>query len=187
MPRLQRFLLLVGAAACLSVAAALVVSAGLPQRAAFTGRIIPGAPPIAPELNAIAPDFTANTAEGDSITLSALRGQVVVLNFWATWCVPCRIEMPLLQTFHEQQQANGVRVVAVNLGETTAEVRAWADVYRLTFDLPLDPQGQIAAQYYLRGQPSTYIIDQNGMIRHIFFGAVDEARLAAAVLPLLPG
>jgi peroxiredoxin len=176
---------MIGAVACLIAATALVYSAGLPQRAAFTGRIIPGEVPIAPELNARPPDFTAPTLAGDSLSLSDLRGQTVLINFWATWCEPCRIEMPVLETLYQTYQATGLRVVAINLGESPAAAQRWADEFELSFDLVLDPDNRIAPLYHLRGQPSTYVVSPDGLITQIFYGPAAEADLLAAFQPFL--
>ncbi|MBI5669053.1 MAG: TlpA family protein disulfide reductase [Chloroflexi bacterium] len=180
-----RFILLVVGIGCLSAAIVLVASAGLPERAAFTGQIQPNGQVVAPEIGVVAPPFRAATPDGDTLDLLDLRGAPVIINFWATWCEPCRVEMPALQTIYDRYRARGLRLLAVNLGETPAAVRAWADEFGLTFDLLLDPRQQIAAQYALRGQPSTYVLSPTGVITHIFYGPVTEAALEAAVTPLL--
>lgn len=166
-----------GAAVCLIAALLILANAGLPQRAAFTGQIGLDQPPIAPEINALAPDFELVNADGDTIRLSDWRGQTVVLNFWATWCGPCALEMPILQSIFD---ARHTAVLAVNLGETPETIRAWQLAYGLTYPLLVDPQQQVAARYHLRGQPSTYVISPAGIIKAIFFGPVSEQALLAA-------
>jgi peroxiredoxin len=162
------------------MAAALLIlqAAGLPQRATFTGQIRPGQPPIAPELDAIAPDFELTNTQGEAVRLSDLRGQTVVLNFWATWCSPCVLEMPILQSIFDAQHTV---VLAVNLGETSDTIRAWQQQYRLTYDLLIDEQQQVAALYRLRGQPSTYVVSPSGIVKATFFGPVSEGALLAAI------
>jgi peroxiredoxin len=181
----RRILLFIAALACWAAAVFIVVSGGLPERAAFTGQIIPGERPVAPELNAIAPPFEAVTLTGTRINLLDLRGSVVLINFWATWCEPCRVEMPELQTLYERYQAQELRVLAVNLGEEAAAAQSWVEAFGLTFEVLLDPQQQIAALYYLRGQPSTYVVSPDGIITHISYGPASLAMLEAAIAPFM--
>ena len=165
----------IGAVVCMVAALLILRSAGLPQRAAFTGQI---QPPIAPELDAFAPDFELPNSQGETIRLSDLRGQTVVLNFWATWCGPCALEMPILQSIFDVEHT---AVLAVNLGETPGAIRAWQQEYSLTYNLLVDESQQVAALYRLRGQPSTYVISSTGIIKNIFFGPVSEQALLAAI------
>src|SRR5690606_20245646 len=137
---------------------------------------------VAPRIGATAPPLQLPVLDHDArLTLSDLRGQVIVLNFWATWCVPCRIEMPALQTLYERHQAQGVRVIGINLGESPETARRWVDDLNLTFDIALDRDGYAATLYQLRGQPSTYVIAPDGVISQIFYGAVDIDALESAV------
>jgi peroxiredoxin len=179
---IRRMALYAAALVCFGLAAAIVVNAGLPERATFTGLIRPGERPIAPEIDALAPPFQAQTADGDTLNLSDLRGQPVILNFWATWCEPCRVEMPELQAVYEAHQADGLRVVGINLGEAREDVLDWRDQLGLTFDLVLDPAGEITARYYLRGQPTTFVISREGVITHIFYGPTTAAALENALV-----
>jgi thiol-disulfide isomerase/thioredoxin len=173
-------------ASLIALAAAFLVAAGagLPNRADFTGERLPGQLPVAPERHAIAPPFSAPTLD-DTIALGDLRGQPVILNFWATWCGPCRVEMPILQDLYDSYADAGLRILAVNLGEPPRLVEQWRDQYALTYDLILDRRGTIAAQYRLRGQPSTYVISPNGIITHIYFGPVRADQLASALQPYI--
>jgi peroxiredoxin len=184
MPFLKRVLLLAGAVAALTAALVIVVQTGLPERAAFTGSIS-GSRAVAPEIGAIAPSFEAASLTDASLSLSDLRGETVVLNFWATWCEPCRVEMPELQALYEAHQPDGLRVLAVNLGETAAQAQQWVESLGLTFDILQDPDGRIASLYQLRGQPSTYVIAKDGVITHIFYGPASRTGLEAAVAPHL--
>lgn len=179
----RRALLLIGAVTCLVAAFFIVSSAGLPQRAEFTGEIIPGELPVAPEVNAVAPPFEAATLDGQRINLGSLRGQPVLMNFWATWCEPCRVEMPDLEAIYQQYRERGLRVLAVNLGESPDLVQQWVAEFGLTFDILLDAKQQIAALYQLRGQPTTYVISPTGIITHIFYGATSRQPFEAAITP----
>ncbi|MBZ0299418.1 MAG: TlpA family protein disulfide reductase, partial [Anaerolineae bacterium] len=134
-----------------------------------------------PELNAYAPDFERPTLDGLPIRLTELRGAPLVLNFWATWCGPCIVEMPILQSIFEARHGTGLHILAVNLGEPAPVIRAWQQANHLTFDLLIDEQQTVAALYSLRGQPSTYVISPDGIITDIFFGPVSEGALIAAL------
>lgn len=177
----QRTLLRFGAVVAMTAALVILLVTGLPQRATFTGQVTPGQPPVAPELNAIAPDFERESASGEVIRLSTLRGQPVIVNFWATWCGPCIIEMPILQSILEAHQADGLRILAVNMGEPASVVRQWQETYGFTYDLLIDEAQGVSTLYRLRGQPSTYVIAPDGIITDIFFGPVSESALTAAL------
>jgi cytochrome c biogenesis protein CcmG/thiol:disulfide interchange protein DsbE len=182
---LKRLLLFLLAVVCLSTAFVVVAALGLPERAEFTGRIIPGELPVAPEINAIAPAFEKMALDGNTVRLADLRGHPVLINFWATWCVPCRVEMPGLEATYEAYEAQGLRVLAVNLGEPADAVGQWVHDLGLTFDVLLDSQQSAAALYQIRGQPSTYVVSPEGMITQIFYGPTTPDSLKAAIAPFL--
>jgi peroxiredoxin len=177
--------LLVGAVICLIAAFFVVLGAGLPERATYTGFIEAGQE-YAPELNAIAPPFEAQTLVGGTLRLADLRGKAVLINFWATWCEPCKAEMPDLQAVYAAYQARGLRVLGVNLGEGKADVEAWVKQHGLTFDIVLDDEQRIASLYQLRGQPSSYLIAPDGVITQIYYGPTTRQSLEAAIAPFLP-
>lgn len=168
-----------------ALALALVVSAGLPERAAFTGHVLPSGHTVAPEVGSLAPPFEAQTVDGSTIALSDLRGSPVVVNFWATWCVPCRAEMPELEALYQAHQARGLRVVGINVGDSVDDVLDWRDNLALTFDLVLDPTSAIADRYLLRGQPTTFVLSPDGAITSIVYGATSQSALEAALAPYL--
>jgi cytochrome c biogenesis protein CcmG/thiol:disulfide interchange protein DsbE len=120
-----------------------------------------------------APDFTLRSLDGKVASLADFRGRPVVLNFWATWCGPCRQEIPFLQEVSEDSEwkERGLMVLAVNLGESSAAVRAFVDSNRLTFTVLLDSTHEVGAQYNARYIPTTYFIDKDGIIRNIKIGA----------------
>lgn len=178
----NRALLWAGAVVCFAAALALVVVAGLPERAAYSGQILPNGQIVAPEIGAFAPSWSAPTLDG-SIDLSALRGSPVVINFWAMWCIPCAVEMPVLQAFHEAHP--GARVLAVNLGESRNLIVDWVTQLGLTFDIVLDADQSIASLYRLRGQPSTYVVSPSGVIIGIFYGPTTRQALEGALEPFL--
>jgi peroxiredoxin len=182
----RQVLLWAAAAACFSVAALVIVAAGLPDRAAVNALYaLPDGRAVAPEVGAVAPPLDLATADGDRIRLADYRGRVIVLNYWATWCAPCQVEMPALQ-----QVASGfpgqVAVLGINAGEPAADVLAWRDRLGLTFPLLLDPDGIAARDYRLRGQPTTVIVTPDSHIAAIFYGPVDAAAITQAVAALLP-
>ena len=128
----------------------------------------------APEVGAVAPDFTWANLNGASVGLSELRGQVVLINFWATWCVPCRVEMPAIQARYND---GDFAVLAVNFDESAEKVRAFADELGLDFPILLDPGGKIQELYRVRGYPSSYFVDTNGVIQFIHIGEMSNADL----------
>ncbi len=174
---------LIAALACWVGAALLVLLAGLPEHPAGIGIIRQDGTRIAPVIGAYAPPFTTRTHQGESFALDT--AQPTVINFWATWCIPCAVEMPELQTLHEALPT--VQVLAVNTGEDAATIAAWSDRHALTYPLLLDPAGQITALYAVRGQPVTFVIAPGGLIHAVFYGAVDADRLRTALAPLLTG
>lgn len=121
-----------------------------------------------------APDFTAETAAGDRVALSDYAGQPVLLNFWATWCAPCRVEMPALQAASERYADEGVVVLAVNASERRDQVEGFMDELGLTFPAVLDPEGEIVDLYEVRVFPTTIWIDGQGVVRAEHFGALDD-------------
>lgn len=183
----QRVLALTSALIAFGAGLIVIAAAGLPERAAFTGQIINGER-VAPEVGALAPPFERETLDGSSLSLRDLRGSPVILNFWATWCEPCRVEMPILQALYEDaatQPGDHLHVVGVNLGESPSTIRTWVNELALSFDIVLDPSGGLSRLYYLLGQPTTYIIAPDGRITHVFHGPVSEDRLRRALAPHL--
>lgn len=118
-----------------------------------------------PRRSVQAVSFELQDLAGTTHSLDSYRGSVVFLNFWATWCAPCRIEMPAMQALHERlADTAGFAMVAVNLQEDAAQVRGFADELRLSFRILLDSSGEIAATYGARTLPMSYIIDKDGSI-----------------------
>ncbi|MCU0511418.1 MAG: TlpA family protein disulfide reductase [Anaerolineae bacterium] len=171
------------ALALLLLAGLLLAAAGLPERARYTGVYIAGVGLAAPEPGYSAPLFQLDQVQGEPVALLALRGQPVLLNFWATWCAPCLAEMPLLQTLYDDYE--NLHILAINMGEAPAVVAQWAQQQRLTYPLLLDPARRLERLYALRGQPSTFVIAPDGFISAVFYGAVTEDRLRAALLPFV--
>lgn len=135
-----------------------------------------------------APDFTLETLEGEEITLSDLRGKAVVVNLWASWCPPCRAEMPALQAAYEADHARGLEILAVNMTyqDREQDARNFVDDFGLTFTIPLDRDGTVARQYLLRALPSTFFIGPDGVIRKVVIGGpMSEATIRTTVSEML--
>jgi peroxiredoxin len=132
----------------------------------FPSLILAPKPKVAPEIGNIAPDFTLQTINGKSITLSNLRGRTVLLNFWLSSCAACVDEMPYLQTVFDGQANDELVILAINCGENSQTVQSTVDSLRLTIPMLLDPDGKVCADYK-RGAPTTFIIDGNGIITAI--------------------
>lgn len=112
-----------------------------------------------------APDFTLKTLDGKRDTLSNHKGQVVVLNIWATWCGPCRVEMPSLESLHRRFRSEGVAVLAVSVDKgADSTVKAFVDDYQLSFPILMDADGQVERLYPAFSIPVTYVLDKAGRI-----------------------
>lgn len=130
----------------------------------------------APELGAPAPEFELQTLSGERLSLEDFRGKTVLLNFWATWCGPCRVEMPAIQSRFEQHNPE-LEVLAINFDEPADRVQAYVQELGLTFTVMLDPGGEVQRLYRIRGYPSTYVVDEDGIIRVQHIGLMTEAQL----------
>jgi cytochrome c biogenesis protein CcmG, thiol:disulfide interchange protein DsbE len=144
-----------------------------------------GALPPAPAVGHPAPDFTVTDTAGKPFKLAALRGTPVVLNFWATWCPPCRAELPELQAGSERL-AGQVAIVGLNQGETLEEVRTFAEQLGLSFQIPLDERMDVSRAYGVRSLPTTFFIDRSGVIRDMQIGPLTEATLAQHLRQVYP-
>jgi peroxiredoxin len=108
------------------------------------------------------PDFNGRTADGSDLSLASLKGKVVLLNFWATWCLECRPEMPAFERLHREFSAQGLAVVGINAREETSTIRKYAKELGLTFPLISDPTGKINSTYGVIGLPTTFLIGRSG-------------------------
>lgn len=124
--------------------------------------------------NAEAIDFTLESIEGNQVNLESLRGKIVLVNFWATWCGPCRIEMPVLEKIYREFSDHGLVILAVNVAETTEDVEAYLAENDYTYTILLDADGSVASQYGASGIPTSVIIDREGRITRRFVGAYPE-------------
>jgi peroxiredoxin len=129
-----------------------------------------------PTLDEPAPAFDLTSLSGEQVYLEDYRGQVVVLNFWATWCAPCRLEMPAFQS-RSTLYPDEIVVVAINNAEDPQDIQTFVDELRLDFEILLDPDAAVQRLYLVRGYPTTFIIDQEGVIRVQHVGLINEDQL----------
>jgi thiol-disulfide isomerase/thioredoxin len=120
-----------------------------------------------------AADFTASRLDGTPVRLSGLKGKVVFLNFWATWCPPCQEEMPSIEALYRRFQGKDLEFLAVDIQEDKDEVAAFMKEYGLSFPAALDSTGRISAEYGIRGIPATFIIDREGGVIAVVVGSRD--------------
>ncbi len=165
----------------LRVAIALALVASMPACAPAgedggTGKVEVGAP---------APAYRTVALTGDSVSLAAVRGKVVLLNVWATWCHPCRDEIPELQAIHTKYQARGLELVGVSVDADGSDdaIRAFMSDFRMTYPVWLDPDERISTQFLVVGVPATFLIDRAGVLRWRKTGPIqpNDSTLAAAI------
>ncbi|MBL8287756.1 MAG: TlpA family protein disulfide reductase [Rubrivivax sp.] len=140
---------------------------------------------VAPSMPA--PDFTLRSAEGGNLRLGELRGRVVLVNFWATWCGPCKIEMPHLNRLYEKYRGAGFVLLGVNIDEDPKQAVALATRLNLKFPVLFDTDKAVSRRYALDSMPGTVLIDRDGKVRHVHKGyregveATYEAQVRALV------
>jgi peroxiredoxin len=137
-----------------------------------------------PVKGALAPDFELTDLEGNQIRLSDLRGSPLLINFWATWCGPCRIEMPAIEARYQRYKDQGFRVLAVDFDEPADIVAEFRDELGLSFDILLDPGAKVQQLYRVRGYPSSYFVDRDGFITIVHIGLMTEGQLDDYLLTL---
>lgn len=144
--------------------------------------------PAAPQEGFPAPDFTLFDANGTAVHLADFRGQVVVLNLWASWCGPCQAEMPAIQHVSSAYAPKGLVVLAVNttFQDQKKAVLAFVEKNQLTFPILFDDDGAVSRSYQIRSMPTTFFIDADGMIRRVVIGGpMPEAFVQSEVERLL--
>jgi cytochrome c biogenesis protein CcmG, thiol:disulfide interchange protein DsbE len=136
-----------------------------------------------------APDFSLKTLDGQTtITLSELRGKPVILNFWASWCTPCRQEMPALQAAYEAHQGEGLTVLAINLTtqDTLPDAQAFIEELQLAMPALADETNAVGEAYHIIGLPTTYFVDAQGIITYLKLGPLDESQLNSHIKEMAP-
>jgi len=142
----------------------------------------------APQAGFTAPDFTLKTPQGEAYTLSKLKGQAVLVNLWATWCPPCRAEMPSIEKIYLEYKDKGFVVLALNMTyqDDPLAVVPFLQDHGLTFPVLLDETGETAFAYQLRSLPSSYFINRNGTVSEVVIGGpMSEALLRARIEKIL--
>jgi peroxiredoxin len=130
-----------------------------------------------------APDFTLPAVDGKQVSLQDYRGKVVFLNFWATWCIPCREEMPALERLHQTyRQSQDFAVISIDYKESAEQVQAFFQKHALTFPALLDQSGSVSRDYLVSGMPTTYLIGRDGMLLARGVGGRDWTRAEALAL-----
>jgi peroxiredoxin len=140
-------------------------------------------PPV--ELDQPAPDLTLFDIQGNQVSLSDFQGEVVLVNNWATWCPPCRQEMPDFQAYYDEHQGEGFQIVAIEAGQPAQEVQNFIDELGLEFLILLDPENDSLTTFQSSSLPNTWIIDRRGYLRLGWLGAINLDTLEKYVTPLL--
>jgi len=131
----------------------------------------------APKVGSPAPNFVITDLNGESVQLSEYRGHIILLNFWATTCAACQLEMPEFRESYETHHAEGYTVLAVEVDGVERKVRGFVERYRLSFPILVDTDAKLQELYQIRGIPVSFFIDRDGIIRFIHYGRVSESRL----------
>jgi cytochrome c biogenesis protein CcmG, thiol:disulfide interchange protein DsbE len=132
-----------------------------------------------------APDFQLTTFEGKNIRLGDFLGKVVVINFWASWCIPCREEALVLEAAWQEFRNEGVVFIGVDYLDTDKDALAFIDEFDITYYNGPDIESRISTAYRIRGIPETFFIDRQGFLQSVFIGAIDEAELHRRISALL--
>jgi len=134
-----------------------------------------------------APDFTLKSLTGGNLRLEEYRGQVVLINFWASWCGPCRQEMPLLDRLHHRYEDTGFAVLGVNVEGEVEPAQNIVDKTNVTFPILIDDGQKVSEMYNLEAMPSTVVVDRDGVVRYIHLGYKpgDEAKYVEVVKQLI--
>lgn len=134
-----------------------------------------------------AADFTGKSLSGKNIKLSEQRGRVVILNFWATWCAPCKKELPYFNQLYAKYKNVGLEILGVNIDKNSDEAKEMSRDLSISFPLLLDPEGRILDLYKIRSMPTTYVIGKDGLVHYVHwgFGPDEPARYEEEIRALL--
>ena len=151
------------------------------------GLVFTTAPANALAIGEVAPDFTLKNMQGENQNLAEQRGKIIVINFWASWCGPCRQEMPILESFYDKYNKLGVSVWGVNVEQENQAGRDFLKGLNLTFPIFFDETNEISATYQVEAMPTTVIVDRNGKLRYAFKGFKPgfEKKYAKAIKKLI--
>jgi len=132
-----------------------------------------------------APEFELKTLDGKMVKLSDYKGKAVMINFWASWCGPCRAEMPTLQAVYKEFEAEGFVILAVNLNEPDLAVKSFQEKYGLTFPILMDKGDRVSKLYDIVPLPTSYFVDKNGVVQGKWTGEIKKEQLRTFVKKLL--
>jgi cytochrome c biogenesis protein CcmG, thiol:disulfide interchange protein DsbE len=144
--------------------------------------VLSGAPAL---VEFAAPEIELTDLHGNAVSLSQMRGQVLLVNNWATWCPPCREEMPVLEAFYQKNRDKNFTLIAIDAGDTREDVASFVETYGLSFPVWLDPQQSAIRAFRNPALPSSYVIDRDGTVRMFWTGAVTMQALESYLAPLL--
>lgn len=139
--------------------------------------------PVSAAVGSAAPDFELQNLKKETFSLSEMQGRIVVLNFWATWCEPCKLEMPYFEKLHKAGRSD-LEIWGVNFDEPPQQVENFIEELDLSFTILLDPGGNVQEKYRVRGYPTTYVIDQDGVVRFHHIGLITEEQLGSYISQL---
>lgn len=137
------------------------------------------------KVNFEAPELHLVDLDGREVSFADHDGNVILVNLWATWCPPCREEMPTLQAFYEEYKSMGFILVAIDQGETLEEVRQFQHEFGLTFPIWLDPDSVAGSEFNTMNLPSSYVIDRDGKVRLMWIGGISKKNLEAYVSKII--
>ncbi|UCB44252.1 MAG: redoxin domain-containing protein [Dehalococcoidales bacterium] len=137
--------------------------------------------PVSPQIGYQAPDFTLVDLDGNTVRLSDFRGKVVFLNFWATWCPPCRAEMPAIEEVYQEYKDEGVVVVGVDVGESKSTVRNFVEENGYSWIFVLDTTGEVSMEFMVLRFPTSFFIDSQGIIRATRVGYMNKATMVTLI------
>ena len=135
-----------------------------------------------------APDFTLDTLDEGQVTLSGFKGKAVLINFWASWCAPCREETPDLVKAYNAHHAEGLVILGVNMTsiDTVSDAKSFVAEFQIPYPVPLDRDGKVAALYRVSGIPTSFFINRQGMMTHVQIGKLTAEQIEQFLLEILP-
>ena len=148
---------------------------------AMPAALIPPGMDVSPTEGDLAPDFLLETLDGGEIRLSELRGKGVIVNMWATWCGPCRKEMPQFVAAYDSYQDRGLEIIAVNVQESPSIIRPFVEDFGIDFPVALDRRGTVSDDYRIIGLPVTYFVDREGVVKSLFQEEPQETQVRGAI------